>query len=118
MSAKPPVKFKSKDDIKDFIDEAWKSHGLEGRDQLARALGISSSALYGYIYRLEIPEKVHQKFSRLSDEIRHTNKSAVETAELKKEIVVDLKTISLDDLLQEIETRGWRVDLSRIMKDK
>jgi hypothetical protein len=117
VSAKPPIKFESKDAIKDFIDGAWKAHGLEGRDQLARALGISSSALYGYITRLEIPEKTHQKFSRLGDEIRRNANPASEKSDTRK-TNGGLAEFSLDDLLEEIEKRGWRVDLSRILKDK
>lgn len=117
MSAKPPIKFESKDAIKDFIDGAWKAHGLEGRDQLARALGISTSALYGYITRMEIPEKMHQKFGRLGDEIRRTENPESEKSDARKPSG-SLSEFSLDDLLEEIERRGWRVDLSRILKDK
>lgn len=117
MAAKPPIKFKSKDEIKAFIDEAWKSHELGGRDQLAHALGISSSALYGYIYRLEMPEKIHQKFSRLGDEIRRADNTTQEKNEIKKLSKINLSEVSLDDLLHEIENRGWRVDMSRMIKD-
>lgn len=118
MAAKPPVKFKSKDEIKDFIDEAWKSHGLKDREELARMLGISTSALYGYIWRLEIPERVHQKFAHLAEEIQKANMTKESLPAVQQTSSVDLAKVPLDDLVKEIESRGWRVDLGRIPKDK
>lgn len=117
MSVKP-VEFKTKEEIKDFIDKAWKEHGLEGRDELARVLGISTSALYGYITRKEIPEKTHQKFAQLAEEVqkRKLNKSTFHG--VLEPIASDLSKIPLDDLVKEIETRGWQVDLKRTPKEK
>ena len=118
MSAKPPVGFKTTEDIKNFIDQAWEEHGLEGRDELARVLGISTSTLYGYITRKEIPEKTHQKFGQLAEEVqkRKLNRAAFQGA--AEPVASDLSKIPLDDLVKEIEKRGWQVDLKRIPKDK
>lgn len=116
MSTKP-IAFKTQEDIKNFIDQTWKEHGLEGRDELARVLGISTSTLYGYITRQEIPEKTHQKFGQLAEEVQK-RKLSRGLQGVAEPIASDLSKISLDDLLKEIEKRGWRVDLSRILKDK
>jgi hypothetical protein len=113
MSAKKgPIKFGTKDEIKNFIDKTCEKNGLDDRDHLARILGISSSALYGYIYRLEIPTKVHQKMLTLSKEqVISGSKSGHPKASS-----ASLTEMSLDELLAEIERRGWKVDLSRIAK--
>ncbi len=104
---KPPVRFSSKKAIKDFIDKICESKHLDDRDHLARVLGISSSALYGYIFRLEIPFKVHQKMLSLSETIASAGDASS-----------DLSKVSLEGLLAEIEKRGWKVDLSRILKSE
>lgn len=86
---------------------------MDNRDQLASALGVSSSAIYGYIFRREIPEKMHRKMMALKDSMRPiANEKSAATA-----VAVDLSALSLDELLAEIERRGWKVDLSRLAKE-
>lgn len=104
----PPMKFESKKAITSFIDEVLKTNGLDNRDHLARTLGITSSTLYGYISRLEIPVRIHQKMLSLQNATG--NKVDAGTS--------DLSTVPLEDLLAEVERRGWKVDLSRILKNQ
>ena len=107
------MKFKSKDEIKKFIDNAVQKNGLDDRDHLARVIGISSSTLYGYIYRVEIPDKVYKK---LQGSLKQFGATAVQMDETAVENT-DITKVTLDDLLAEIERRGWKVDLSRLPKN-
>lgn len=116
-SKKGPVKFKSREAVKEFIDGICEKNALDDRDHLARVLGISSSALYGYIFRSEIPEKMHRRMKSLheSGETGSAKTTAIKSA---KEGATDLSPISLDDLVAEIERRGWKIDLSRAKKEQ
>lgn len=108
MSSEEPKKFKGKDEIKEFLESVAAQMGIE-RDMLAEKLGISTSAFYGYITRREIPQKSYKKLLEMQ------NGKFQETVDMvnSKSTTALLNSISLDELVAEIERRGWLVDLKR-----
>jgi predicted transcriptional regulator len=87
----------SKDDIKALIDEACRLNNLT-RSELAQTLGISYSALHGYITRQSVQSKVFKKIQDLIETPKTSNQ---------------LSSVTLDQLINEIEARGWIIDLKR-----
>jgi len=109
MAALEPKKFKSKDEIKEFLERVSKKAGVE-RDRLADKLGISTSAFYGYITRREIPQKSYAKLIQMLEGKFQEHPISSEGSDPTK---VDLKLISMDELVNEMERRGWIVELKR-----
>lgn len=108
MTNTEPKKFRTKEEIKTFLESVANKMGIK-RDELADKLLISTSAFYGYITRREIPQKSYKKLlEMLNGEFQEPIKSN-DTKSTK----VNLVSIPLDDLLAEIERRGWLVDLKR-----
>lgn len=103
-----PKKFKSKEEIKTFLESVAKKMGIK-RDELADKLLISTSAFYGYITRREIPQKSYRK---LLEMLNGEFQESVESNDTKAPNV-SLVSIPLDDLLAEVERRGWLVELKR-----
>lgn len=108
MSGEEPKKFKGKEEIKEFLESVATQMGLE-RDMLAEKLGISTSAFYGYITRREIPQKSYKKLL----EMQNGKFQVHSEISNPKSSVVTLNSIPLDDLIAEIERRGWLVELKR-----
>lgn len=108
MNNNEPKKFKNKEEIKAFLESVAKKMGIK-RDDLADRLLISTSAFYGYITRREIPQKSYKK---LLEMLNGEFQEAIDSKEVKS-TKVNLVSIPLDDLLAEIERRGWLVDLKR-----
>ena len=103
-----------KNNIIEFLESVSTKLGIK-RDDLAPKLGISNSAFYGWIYRREIPYKSYEKllamlngtYVEVDDE-----KISAESAPNKNK-PVNLSSLSLDDLVAEIEKRNWIVKIER-----
>jgi transcriptional regulator with XRE-family HTH domain len=93
----------TKDDIRALLDEACKALGIT-RSQLATKLGISYSALHGYVTRSSIQDKT---FNTLKDMIQNPSS-------YKSNQVPNLQSASLEELISAIESKGWTVDLKRL----
>ncbi|MBL7688070.1 MAG: hypothetical protein JNJ49_08535 [Bdellovibrionaceae bacterium] len=104
-----PKKFKSKEDIKAFLERVSGKMEIE-RDELAGKLGISTSAFYGYITRREIPQR---SYSRLVEMLEGKFKSESNVAVQDNLAKVQLSSVSMDELVNEMEKRGWIVELKR-----
>jgi len=103
-----PRKFKDKEDIIKFLVKISDKLGIE-RDALAEKLGISRSAFYGYITRREIPQRSYRRLLEL-------NEGGVATPDgkgVKAAPKHDFSGATLEELIHEIERRGWFVDLKR-----
>lgn len=115
MSVQTSKKFKDKEDIKSFLESVSAKVGIQ-RDKLADKLGISQSAFYGYITRREIPYKSYVKLTQMLD--GKFQDDIVSTRDIEMPAHVELKNVSLDDLLKEIEKRGWIVEMKRNINNK
>ena len=108
MSNEEPKKFSGKDEIKEFLESVAAQLGIE-RDMLAEKLGISTSAFYGYITRREIPQRSYKKLLEMQN---GKFQDSIDSA-ITKSATLSLITLPLDDLIAEIERRGWLVELKR-----
>lgn len=97
----------SQDEIKAVIDACWERNGLAGRKELAEAIGLSEGSIYGYINRCEIPDHVYQKL------VLPTLPPRPITQQNKKSSP-DLSEFSIDDLVNELRNRGFKVDLKSV----
>lgn len=93
----------TKDEIRFLMDSACKSLDVS-RSELATMIGITYSALCGYITRESVQTR---SLSKMKDMIENPDKYKFQPEQPK---ALDLKTIPLDDLLKEIESRGWIID--------
>ncbi len=104
-----PKKFKSKEDIKEFLERVSRKMEIE-RDGLAGKLGISTSAFYGYITRREIPQRSYSKLLEMLEGKFQDNSESEARGNSAK---VELSSVSMDELVNEMERRGWIVELKR-----
>lgn len=95
-----------KEEVKAFLTEVAAKLGLQ-RDDLDDVLRISRSSLYGYMTQGRIPPK---QFIRLLELL---NSSGFTPSTGTPKLEVNLSSISLDDLVLEIEKRGWLVKIDR-----
>lgn len=107
MGQSGPKKFKGKEDIIQFLVKVSDKLGIE-RDELATRLGISKSAFYGYITRREIPSRSYKRLVEL-----YESESSREGSKAQPSGSVMLSDATLDELIHEIESRGWLIDLRR-----
>lgn len=93
-----------KREIKAYLEEVALILGKK-RDDLMHDLDVGKSTFYSYLVNGEIPEKHRQKLEHLKKTAQSKNAPEVK--------VLDLKSVSLDDLVKEIEDRNWHVELKR-----
>jgi len=102
-----------KNNIIEFLESVSTKLGIK-RDDLAPILGISNSAFYGWIYRREIPYKSYEKLLAMRDGgYVETKEKKISEINLMPTRSTDLSSISLDDLVAEIEKRNWIVKIER-----
>lgn len=106
MAVKPPFKG-TKEEVKDIIDRACDDGGFKDRKSLAESLGLSESAIYGYINRCEIPHRVHLQLAQI------TKDQKASPAGIEKK-AIDLSNVSIDQLIEELRNRGFKVDLKSV----
>lgn len=102
-----------KDNIIEFLESVSSKLGIK-RDDLASELGISHSAFYGWIYRREIPYKSYERLLAMRDaDYIETKDKKINAINPMPTRSTDLSSISLDDLVAEIEKRNWIVKIER-----
>jgi hypothetical protein len=98
-----------KSGIKAFIDEATTKLRIS-RKELATLLDCHNSTLHSWIPKGKIPTKYYKRIQELIEEGIPSNQNLSNENSLAQRSLSDL---SLDELINEVESRGYRVSLER-----